>query len=110
MANRYGSGQLGASVVARRQAVVDMMRRAGDGLNLKPHVVGRGRHVSAEHHNSSCSSRIAMLTLACCHCYGVWLVSQARVLCTGGDVEVHDGEDGRVYLLDTARVFPPALR
>ena len=24
------------------------------------------------------------------------------------DIEVHRGKDGRIYLLDTARVFPPA--
>ena len=32
-------------------------------------------------------------------------VSQA--LCMPGDIEVHRGQDGRFYVLDTARVFPP---
>eukprot|EP00463_Aulacantha_scolymantha_P005206 TRINITY_DN6527_c0_g1_i1.p1 TRINITY_DN6527_c0_g1~~TRINITY_DN6527_c0_g1_i1.p1 ORF type:complete len:153 (+),score=19.33 TRINITY_DN6527_c0_g1_i1:203-661(+) len=37
-----------------------------------------------------------------------WIGSQRKAeLYTAGDVEGHNGKDGKFYLLDTARFFPP---
>eukprot|EP00698_Gefionella_okellyi_P008753 TRINITY_DN2189_c0_g1_i3.p1 TRINITY_DN2189_c0_g1~~TRINITY_DN2189_c0_g1_i3.p1 ORF type:complete len:714 (-),score=144.48 TRINITY_DN2189_c0_g1_i3:1496-3637(-) len=38
------------------------------------------------------------------HCVG----SEEKLLYGPGDIEVHIGRDGRAYVLDTARLFPPA--
>ena len=75
----YGSADAGQTIKTDR-AVVPLLKKASEKLNLKPHMVeelGPRR--------------------------------EKKLIYGPVDLEVHKGKDGRVYACDTARLFPPTL-
>ncbi|KNC55344.1 uncharacterized protein AMSG_12404 [Thecamonas trahens ATCC 50062] len=80
----YGSADGGATLVKSNHDMDAMMQLAGSALNLKGHVVSGSRSVAAGSRRSD-----------------------AFVFHGPADMEGHLGHDGRFYVVDMARLFPP---
>jgi hypothetical protein len=74
----YGSADGGRAIHARSRKMNEMMKLAARILNLRGHTIWS------------------------------WSRTSQTKLYAPVDIEGHQGRDGRFYLLDTARVFPPA--
>eukprot|EP01087_Luapelamoeba_hula_P009869 TRINITY_DN2581_c1_g2_i1.p1 TRINITY_DN2581_c1_g2~~TRINITY_DN2581_c1_g2_i1.p1 ORF type:complete len:1535 (+),score=206.50 TRINITY_DN2581_c1_g2_i1:470-4606(+) len=81
----YGSADSGRTVHASDEAMNALMKKAARELNLKPHWVVEKRKIPAN------------------------TEPHREFLAAPGDIEGHLGMDGRYYVLDTARVFPPQV-
>lgn len=79
----YGSADGGKTVYNKSHEMSQLMKKAGRAINIKTHPI------------------LPMVS-------NEKLQTARRVLlCGPGDIEGHLGVDGRYYVLDTARVFPP---
>jgi hypothetical protein len=91
----YGSDDCGESVHADDQIFLSMAQQLGTSLNLKPRKVmvlssSSPTESSRNHNNNDNNNNL-----------------EERTLFTAVDVEGHKGNDGRYYLLDFSRMFPP---
>eukprot|EP01100_Stratorugosa_tubuloviscum_P002729 TRINITY_DN1648_c0_g1_i1.p1 TRINITY_DN1648_c0_g1~~TRINITY_DN1648_c0_g1_i1.p1 ORF type:complete len:984 (-),score=453.01 TRINITY_DN1648_c0_g1_i1:328-3279(-) len=75
----YGSNDGGVTVRLENTQLSNVMKELGERLNLKPHTAGSVKN--KENLN--------------------------KTIYTAADVEGHVGNDGRFYLIDFARLFPP---
>ena len=73
----YGTDDAGATIHSKDQYLSGLMERAAQKLNLQPH---RCADLSRRHF---------------------------EVLHSAADIEGHKGTDGRYYLIDFSRTFPP---
>jgi len=94
---RYGSADGGKTIHDDDPALSQVMAICAQRLNLQPHLVypGRGSRVSSSTHSDPHSPLRDSPVQPCC-------------MHGPTDLEGHRGEDGRLYLIDTARLFPPA--
>jgi hypothetical protein len=74
---RYGTDDAGATIYAANQQLLGLLESAATRLNLKPH-------------------RVSNQTRTISHTFY-----------SAADVEGHEGSDGRLYLIDFSRTFPP---
>jgi hypothetical protein len=73
----YGSRDAGQTIHSKFSTISAKIHRASQYLNLTPHYVQGFKE------------------------------THPKLMCLGGDVELHYGTDGNFYLIDLARVFPP---
>jgi hypothetical protein len=92
------SGDGGHTVANASPEFSGKVAMAAGVLNLKAHSVGRTKYALMSPSASSMATNPHAVARA--HCRKVELH-------LAGDVEGHLGTDGRFYILDTARVFPP---
>jgi hypothetical protein len=82
------------------------MRELGRALNLKPHALRRAGTVAAAANESSASSSSSAASTSLSSSLSSSSSSVVE-LCGPFDLEGHRGTDGRLYLLDFARLCPP---
>ena len=88
----YGSADGGSTIVNQSPEMDRMMRLVGQTLNLKEHVVAASRAVQLRPTPSLSSSSESQ----------TWTTLHGPA-----DMEGHLGRDGRFYVVDMARLFPP---